>query len=407
MGSWQSSYIGLSDFPLHFASNMASWEFHPAVTLVTFVRCLLYALVILSLKAHAATSPVDSALALEKAMAAAAPNDLIIVRASFNASSTIKVEKSLRFRALATGTIIGFFGSPPVTHYGMRVLGTSRLKVSFQGLAFDGLGIERSLPGIYVVGKGRPRAGRGPQVSFAGVTIKRFRLIGRSKGADIDARGAALSANVGARVALLDSAVRDNFASAGGALQSTGHSQVYLCHVAFAGNDVDRSTSLGGVPAAAARDVWVGQLSSLTMLSPRSAAAVSGNATSSIVESTAALARCPNIAPRVPASPPPPPRPSRPPSPPPPPRAEPPSSAPPPPDVRLVLRDVASMSGKYGAAIVYRAADSRQQAAGAGPEVAAAGAYSAVKGESEAEEATGGNYLEDGSKVRGKGCVGR
>eukprot|EP00897_Mesotaenium_endlicherianum_P002071 jgi/Mesen1/1892/ME000143S00945 len=87
-----------------------------------------------------------SALTLKKAIAAAAANDVIVVRASFNVSSTIKVEKSLRFQASVSGVTIGFTGaSPPLITYGVRVFGTSKLKVSFRGLTFDGFGIDRTL----------------------------------------------------------------------------------------------------------------------------------------------------------------------------------------------------------------------------------------------------------------------
>eukprot|EP00897_Mesotaenium_endlicherianum_P000945 jgi/Mesen1/10851/ME000093S10367 len=261
---------------------------------------------------NTATAAVVSASTLKKAIAAAAANDVIVVCASFNVSSTIKVKKSLRFQASVAGVTIGFTGaSPPLTTYGVRVFGTAKLKVSFRGLTFDGFGIDRTLPGIYVVGKGKPKAGRGPQVLCSGVTMKRFRLVPRGTQVDIAARGAALSANVGARVSILTSTVRDNYAAAGGALQSTGRSQMYLCQVAFAGNGVAPAAGLARLQASSAQDVWVGKLSGLVMLSQSSPAAVSGNLTSSIVDNPTQLQSCPSVAPKSPPPPPPPPPPYR------------------------------------------------------------------------------------------------
>eukprot|EP00897_Mesotaenium_endlicherianum_P004906 jgi/Mesen1/4443/ME000225S03428 len=214
-----------------------------------------------------ATAAVVSASTLKKAIAAATANHVIVVRASFNVSSTIKVEKSLRFQASAPGVTIVFIGaSPPLTTYGIRVFGTSKLKVSFRGLTFDGVNIDRTL------------------VSCSGVTMKRFRLVPRGTQVEIAARGAALSANVGARVSILASTVCDNYAAAGGALHSTGRSQMYLCQVTFAGNGAGSAASLAGVEASSTQDVWVGNLSGLVMLSRSSPAAVSGNLTSSIVD---------------------------------------------------------------------------------------------------------------------------
>eukprot|EP00897_Mesotaenium_endlicherianum_P009975 jgi/Mesen1/9005/ME000563S08330 len=200
---------------------------------------------------------VVSASTLKKAIAAATANDVIV--------------------ASALDVTIGFTGaSSPLTTYGIKVFGISKLKVSFRGLTFDGFVIDRTLPGIYVVGKGKPKAGNGPQVLCSGVTMKRFRLVPRGTQVDIASRGAALSANVGARVSILASTVRDNYAAAGGALQSTGRSQMYLCQVAFAGKGAGPA-NLAGVQASSAQDVWVGNLSSLVMLSRSSPAAVSGS----------------------------------------------------------------------------------------------------------------------------------
>eukprot|EP00897_Mesotaenium_endlicherianum_P000063 jgi/Mesen1/10057/ME000730S09347 len=214
---------------------------------------------------------------LKKAIAAAAANDVIVVRASFNVSATIKIKKSLRFQASSAGVTIGFTGtSSLLTTYGVRVFGTSKLKVSFRGLTFDGFGIDPTLPGIYVVGKGKPKAGKGPQVLCTGVTMKRFRLIRRGTRVDIAARGAALSANVASRVSILASTIRDNFA--------IRRSEMYLCQVAFAGHGADPAASLAGVHASPAEDVWVGNLSRLVILSRSSPAAVNGNLTSSIVD---------------------------------------------------------------------------------------------------------------------------
>eukprot|EP00897_Mesotaenium_endlicherianum_P004904 jgi/Mesen1/4441/ME000225S03429 len=89
---------------------------------------------------------VVDASKFKKAIAAATANDVIIIRASFNVSSTIKIEKSLRFQTSVSGVTIGFTGaSPPLTTYGIRVFGTSKLKVSFRGLTFDGFNIDRTL----------------------------------------------------------------------------------------------------------------------------------------------------------------------------------------------------------------------------------------------------------------------
>eukprot|EP00897_Mesotaenium_endlicherianum_P004915 jgi/Mesen1/4451/ME000227S03471 len=282
---------------------------------------------------------VVSASTLKQAIADAAPSDLIVVRGSFNVSSTVRIEKSVRLQAPSgTDVTIGFTGAspPPLTSYGMRVLGTSSLKVSFRGLTFDGFGIDRTLPGIYVVGKGRAKAGKGPQVSCTGVIMKRFRLIGQGAQADLTARGAALSANLGSRVSIFASTIRDNVALAGGALQSTGRSEMYLCKVAFLGNEADPAASPGDVPSRThtwhtapgpnfrlscepgkhpagdgcflSAGVWVGKLSGLVMLSPSSPAAVNGNITSYIVDDPTQLQACPPVAPKSPPPPPPPPR---------------------------------------------------------------------------------------------------
>eukprot|EP00897_Mesotaenium_endlicherianum_P009976 jgi/Mesen1/9006/ME000563S08328 len=75
---------------------------------------------------------VVSTSTLKKAIAAAAANDVIVVRASFIVSLAIKVEKSLRSQASVSNVTIGFTGaSPPLTTNGIRVFGTSKLKVSF------------------------------------------------------------------------------------------------------------------------------------------------------------------------------------------------------------------------------------------------------------------------------------
>eukprot|EP00897_Mesotaenium_endlicherianum_P007669 jgi/Mesen1/6930/ME000036S06258 len=241
---------------------------------------------------------IVSASTLKRAIAAAATNDVIVVCASFNVLSTIKIKKSLRLQVSGAGVTIGFTGaSPPLTTYGVREFDTSKLKVSFQGLTFDGFSIERMLPGIYVVRKGKTRAGNGPQVLCTGFVMRGFRLVDQDKQVVIDARVAALSANIGLRVSILFSTVRDNFAAAGGALQSTGHSQVYLCQVTFANNGADPATSPGGVPASAAQDVWVGRQSSLVMLSRSLRASVGGNVTSSIVDDPTLLESCPNVPP--------------------------------------------------------------------------------------------------------------
>eukprot|EP00897_Mesotaenium_endlicherianum_P009386 jgi/Mesen1/8476/ME000478S07964 len=111
----------------------------------------------------------------------------------------------------------------------------------------------RLRPGIYIVGKGKAKAGRGPQVSFFNTVVKRFHLSPSGNLAVTNARGAAISANIGLQVTILNSVIRDNYA------------------------------------AAAAANGWVGRGSRLVALSPGSPSLFSGNLTSSIAKNTSKL----------------------------------------------------------------------------------------------------------------------
>eukprot|EP00897_Mesotaenium_endlicherianum_P002064 jgi/Mesen1/1886/ME000143S00941 len=118
----------------------------------------------------------------------------------------------------------------------MRVTGTSALLVTFDGLVFDGLDLQRRVAGIYIVGIGKAIAKKGPNVAFKNVVARRFVLTGLTTRIDTSSRGAAINANIGSTVGIIQSFITDNYAGAGGALQSTGLSEMFVCNVTFNNN---------------------------------------------------------------------------------------------------------------------------------------------------------------------------
>eukprot|EP00897_Mesotaenium_endlicherianum_P002063 jgi/Mesen1/1885/ME000143S00943 len=148
---------------------------------------------------------------LRNAIKLSAAGDVIVVTGSFTISSTVKIEKSLAFISTSCFTL-SFVGASPITWFGMRVVGGNTLEVSFDGLIFDGMSHERRAPAIYIVGRGKTEAGKGPRVSFNDVLMRGFHLIGLNGGVDITARGAAISANIGSTIAITSSHFADNYA---------------------------------------------------------------------------------------------------------------------------------------------------------------------------------------------------
>eukprot|EP00897_Mesotaenium_endlicherianum_P005090 jgi/Mesen1/4609/ME000234S03863 len=233
--------------------------------------------------------------ALQVAIKSAAPGDTITITNSFNISATVVLTKSLHFKS--TGYTLTFVGNPPITSYGIRVTGSQDVMVSFDGLIFDGLEFDRRVAGIYIVGKGKAKAGKGPSVIFKNVAVRRFSLLGLGTTPDISSRGAGINANIGSRVGIVHSYIGGNYAGGGGALQSTGYSDVFLCDVTFDGNRVGTETSMNGLPALLPKDVWVGKKSTLVVYNSSSQASVDGDSTSNIIVAQGPLQTCPNFAP--------------------------------------------------------------------------------------------------------------